>query len=111
MGRGTPTSGSDTRAGRIKILPQRSHHSFVKRLDTVLLFLTDPTLRLEDRPELQNIILDLLDDIEGSGNGIIAGHFLNVLSLWFTGILANDLRIYNIALCSDLCLGSSREHY
>src|ERR1700691_1406609 len=100
-----PTSGSDTRARRIEILPQRSHHSFVKRLNTVLLFLTDPRLRFDDRPELQNVILDLLN-IEGSGNGITADHFHE-----FTDILANSHRIYYIALCSELCLGSRREYY
>ena len=79
---------------------QEADDALVQSLGVALLLLTNLRLRLDDFPELENIVLDPLD-VVGRRSGIAAGHLLGI-GLELANILADDFRIDDVALRGDL---------
>ena len=68
--------GTDTITS-VRAFAEGSNHTLIKRLDAVLLLEADSQLQLDNCPDFENIILDLLD-IHSPSDGVTAGHFFNV---------------------------------
>jgi hypothetical protein len=81
------------------------HHH--KGLDAVLLFLTNLGLGLDNVPELDDIVLNLLD-VDGTGNLVGARHLFNV-SLELAHILPVAFRTYDLTLLGDFGVRGGRE--
>ena len=88
-------------------LAEGANDTLVESLDPALLLLADLWLRLDNVPQLQNILLDLLD-VGWSHDGVGTGHLLNV-GLELPDVLTNDLLVDDVALLRDLGVRSSGE--
>jgi hypothetical protein len=86
---------------------ERLDDAFIERLDTVLLVRANFGERFDNRPQLQNIVLDLLD-VDGSGHGISASHLFNV-SFELANVFSNDFRVFDFALFGDFGVRSGGE--
>ena len=82
-------------------------HTVIESLDTVLLFLTDLRLGFNNVPELDGIILNLLN-VDRTGNLVGACHLLNVC-LKLVHILLIDFRINDLTLLGDFSVRRGRE--
>jgi hypothetical protein len=83
------------------------HAIIIGGLDTVLLLLADLRLGLDHVPELDNIVLNLLN-VGCFGNMVGARHLFNV-HLEFAHIIPGDFRIYDLTLLGNLGVGGGRE--
>ena len=90
-----------------RALVERADNSLVQSLDAVLVLVADLGLALDDVPELEHVVLDLLN-VRGRRNGVAAGHFLDV-GLELTDVLADDLGVDDIAIVRDLGVRRSGE--
>ena len=74
----------------------------------VLLLLADLGLGLDHVPELDNIVLNLLN-VGCIGNMVSARHHLFNVRLEFAHIIPVDFRIYDLTLLAYLDVGGGRE--
>jgi len=86
---------------------ERTNDTLVESFDTILLVVADLRQGFDDRPEFEDVILYLLD-VDSARDGVAAGHFFDI-SLEFADLFADDLRVLNFTLLSDLCMRSSWE--
>jgi len=86
---------------------ERAYDILVESLDTVLLIVADLGQSFDNGPQFEDIILHLLD-VDSTRDGVAAGHFFNI-SLEFADLFADDLRVLNFTLLSDLCMRSGWE--
>ena len=96
-------------SARFGTLAKRANDAFIEGLDTVLLLLADLWLRLDNVPQLQNILLDLLDVGRGD-DGVAAGHLLDV-GLELPDILSHNFLVDDVALLGHLGVRRGRESY
>jgi len=76
--RGGTTAARKTWTGtRIRTFPKRANDTLVKCLNAVLLLITNFWLRLDNVPELKDVILNLLN-IDAAGDIVTARHFLDI---------------------------------
>jgi hypothetical protein len=77
-------------------LAKGTDYAIVEGLNTILLLLANLRLRFDDIPQLENIVLNLLD-IDEAGSRAASSHLFDV-SFEFPDVLSHDLRIYDVAL-------------
>ena len=92
---------------RLGTLAERPYDALIQSFDAVLLLLANLGLTLDDIPQLEHVLLNLLD-VGGSRDSIAAGHLLNV-GLELPDVLTNDLLVDDVALLRDLGVRSSGE--
>lgn len=102
-----PTTAS-ARADLFGTFPEGTNNTFIQRFDAVLLVLTDTGLRSDYSPQLQDVILHLLDVY--SGDGVSTGHLLDI-SFQLANILPDDFGVDNITFLRDFGMRSSGECY
>lgn len=64
-------------------------------------------LSLDNGPQFQNVILNLLD-VDCTRDSVSAGHLLDI-GFKFTDVLADNFGIFDFALLCNLCVWCSRE--
>jgi hypothetical protein len=105
-GAGTQGGGVEGAGSRQELCATNEPHLHKGR-DAVLLFLTNLRLVLDNVPELDDIILNLLD-VDGTRNLVGTRHLFNV-RLELAHILPVDFRIYDLTLLGDFGVGRGRE--
>jgi hypothetical protein len=101
-------ASGDTRARTVVgSLPQRTDHAIIESFDTILLFLTNLRLGFDDVPELDDIILGLLN-VGRTGDMVGARHLFNI-RLKLAHILLVDFGIDYLSLLIDFGVRCGRE--
>jgi hypothetical protein len=94
------SASGDTRARTVvRSLMQRTDHAIIESFHTILLFLTNLRLGFDDVPELNDIILDLLN-VNQTRDMVGAHHLLNIC-LKLAHILPVDFGIDYLTLLID----------
>jgi hypothetical protein len=107
-GRGGATAAcTSSRDAQIRRVVERANDTLIESLDAVLLVVADLRQSFDDRPQFEDVILDLLD-VDSTRDSVAAGHFFDV-SLELADVFADDFRVFDFTLLGDLCMRSSGE--
>ena len=87
---------------------ERAYDAIVEGFDLVLLLVGDFGLRLDDTPELEHVVLDLLH-VDNVLDNVVCARYLLDVCLQLAYILADNLKINYLALSGKLSMQRGRE--